>query len=170
MGLFWIGAAKSKIFSETYSSDWQDFLAANSSVLDTWVYDRFEKLVQDKNLPPDENSLIFLHLLGIDNTGHATKPHSRYLPSSSLVITFLKYKLLNRKKIIILKHNMMIIEREYKDGMRIVDDIVSKVETNIAHYYRDSKTLFVFTADHGMTDWGTYSVKFDSKVRCTIQS
>jgi len=75
------------MYSETYSHDWQDFLAANSSVLDTWVHERFENLAKNRQLPDRNRSLIFLHLLGIDNTGHATKPHSRYAAN---MLKFLK--------------------------------------------------------------------------------
>jgi phosphatidylinositol glycan class N len=31
---------------------------------------------------------------------------------------------------------------------------VQKVERMMTEYYGDENTMFVFTADHGMTDWG----------------
>jgi phosphatidylinositol glycan class N len=70
------GSGKARIHAEVYSSDWQDFLASNSSILDTWVLDRFKILLRLRRVPTRDKVLIFLHMLGIDNTGHATKPRS----------------------------------------------------------------------------------------------
>lgn len=48
--------------------------------LDTWVLDRvlafFDKSRDHKGIHKS-GVIIFLHLLGLDTTGHATKPHSR---------------------------------------------------------------------------------------------
>jgi predicted AlkP superfamily pyrophosphatase or phosphodiesterase len=44
--------------------------------------------------------------------------------------------------------------REYLDNIAVVDNIVSEVEDLVANYFKDDQTLFVFTSDHGMTDWG----------------
>lgn len=38
--------------------------------------------------------------------------------------------------------------------MRFVDEGIAKVERLINEYYQDNATAFVFTSDHGMTDWG----------------
>lgn len=40
------------------------------------------------------------------------------------------------------------------DNLRFVDRGVAKVEELINDYYKDNRTSFVFTSDHGMTDWG----------------
>jgi phosphatidylinositol glycan class N len=38
-----------------------------------------------------------------------------------------------------------------------VDQGIAKIEGLINEYFKDNHTAFIFTADHGMTDWGTFS-------------
>ena len=82
--------------------------AADNSTLDA-------ALRQDKNV-------LFLHLLGLDTTGHAYRPYSK----------------------------------EYLHNIQIVDQGVEKVCKVIEDFYGDGQTAFVFTADHGMSDWGSH--------------
>jgi len=44
--------------------------------------------------------------------------------------------------------------RKYTAGIASVDNIVSQVEQVVNDYYGDGQTLFIFTSDHGMTNWG----------------
>lgn len=44
--------------------------------------------------------------------------------------------------------------RLYADNLRYVDHGVAKIESLINSYYQDNETAFIFTSDHGMTDWG----------------
>ena len=45
--------------------------------------------------------------------------------------------------------------REYKENIEIVDDRIRRFVKIIDDFYNhDDKTAFVFTSDHGMTDWG----------------
>ena len=82
--------------------------AARNTTLDT-------ALRQDKNV-------FFLHLLGLDTTGHAYRPYSK----------------------------------EYLHNIKIVDQGVKEITSLIENFYGDGKTAFVFTADHGMSDWGSH--------------
>ena len=82
--------------------------AAKNSTLNT-------ALREDKNV-------FFLHLLGLDTSGHAYRPYSKeYL------------------------HNIKIVDQGVKEITKLVED-----------FYGDGQTAFVFTADHGMSDWGSH--------------
>ncbi|KHJ35658.1 putative phosphatidylinositolglycan class n [Erysiphe necator] len=46
--------------------------------------------------------------------------------------------------------------KEYLSNIKVVDEGIKKTTEIIEKYYNDSKTAFVFTADHGMSDWGSH--------------
>lgn len=97
--------------------------------LDTWVFDKVQELFASAatNATLDaalrEDRLVFfLHLLGLDTTGHAYRPYSK----------------------------------EYLHNIKVVDEGVKRTTKLIEDFYADGKTAFVFTADHGMSDWGSH--------------
>ncbi|RZF33508.1 hypothetical protein LSTR_LSTR010164 [Laodelphax striatellus] len=84
--MFQKGAVEGRIYTDSYSSDLQDFSGRNSSAtqLNDWVFDRFEKFLREASSDSKKRELLnrngvvfFLHLLGTDVAGHANKPHSR---------------------------------------------------------------------------------------------
>jgi phosphatidylinositol glycan class N len=46
--------------------------------------------------------------------------------------------------------------KEYLHNIKVVDRGVEEITNLIDEFYGDGKTAFVFTADHGMTDWGSH--------------
>lgn len=104
-------------------------MSADATELDTWVFDKVKDLFAcastnstlDAALRRDKN-VFFLHLLGLDTTGHSYRPYSKeYL------------------------HNIKIVDQGVQEITRLIDD-----------FYGDGKTAYVFTADHGMSDWGSH--------------
>lgn len=127
--MFAVGAASDRVDMWTYHEDDEDF-TKDASHLDLWVLDRFKELLGNAkdNRQLDAKmrrpgTVFFLHLLGLDTTGHTYRPFSQ----------------------------------EYVGNTIVVDAIVREVEQLIDDFYgRDSKTAFVFTADHGMSVKGNH--------------
>ncbi|KAL8941845.1 MAG: hypothetical protein Q9211_001653 [Gyalolechia sp. 1 TL-2023] len=126
--MFKEGAVPGRIDAETYGEEFEDF-SKDATQLDTWVFDKVNGLFRnastnttlDSTLREDKN-VFFLHLLGLDTTGHAYRPYSK----------------------------------EYLHNIKVVDQGVKEITKLIEDFYGDGKTAFVFTADHGMSDWGSH--------------
>ncbi|KAF7591077.1 Glycosyl phosphatidyl inositol anchor synthesis [Aspergillus hancockii] len=126
--MFKEGAVPGRIDAETYGEEAEDF-TADATLLDTWVFDKVKELFSSaKNDPEldaklrDDKLVFFLHLLGLDTTGHGYRPYSK----------------------------------EYLRNLKIVDKGVQEITQLVEDFYGDGKTSFVFTADHGMSDWGSH--------------
>jgi phosphatidylinositol glycan class N len=81
VGLFVSGEAAGRVTTNCYPASMQKFSGDGSNEkLDLWVLERvlnfFSKTLEPKGIH-NKGNIFFLHLLGIDTTGHATKPHSR---------------------------------------------------------------------------------------------
>ena len=126
--MFKEGAVPGRIDADTYPPDFEDY-SKDATELDIWVFDKVKHLFAsaktdaslDSTLRQDQN-VFFLHLLGIDNTGHSYRPYSKeYL------------------------HNIKVVDQGVKEITNLIDD-----------FYADGRTAYVFTADHGMSDWGSH--------------
>ena len=126
--MFKEGAIPGRVDADCYGEEFEDF-TKDATQLDTWVFERVKTLFQsaasnytlDQILRQDKN-VFFLHLLGLDTTGHAYRPYSK----------------------------------EYLHNIKVVDQGVSEITKLIDDFYGDGKTAYVFTADHGMSDWGSH--------------
>ncbi|KAL9607127.1 MAG: hypothetical protein Q9167_007932, partial [Letrouitia subvulpina] len=126
--MFGHGAVPGRVDTETYGEEMEDF-SKDAVQLDYWVFDKVRELFHsaaknatlDASLREDKN-IFFLHLLGLDTTGHAYRPYSK----------------------------------EYLHNIKAVDQGVKEITKLIEDFYGDGKTAFVFTADHGMSDWGSH--------------
>lgn len=126
--MFEQGAVPGRIDAYCYGAEEEDF-TADATALDTWVFDRvkglFDQARQNETLNSalrNDKNVFFLHLLGLDTTGHAYRPYSK----------------------------------EYLHNIKVVDKGVQEITELIERFYGDGKTAFVFTADHGMSDWGSH--------------
>ncbi|KAE8355067.1 GPI ethanolamine phosphate transferase 1 [Aspergillus coremiiformis] len=126
--MFKEGAVPGRIDADTYGEEAEDF-TADATKLDTWVFDKVKELFESAKNDPEldaklrEDKLVFfLHLLGLDTTGHSYRPYSK----------------------------------EYLRNIKLVDQGVQEITQLVEEFYGDGKTSFVFTADHGMSDWGSH--------------
>ncbi|KAJ7837393.1 Phosphatidylinositolglycan class N-domain-containing protein [Mycena olivaceomarginata] len=84
--MFSHGATPGKVMTWCYDADEEDFtkgLWIYATGLDIWVYDHLESLLQNATTNATLNSqlrapgtVLFLHLLGLDTTGHSYRPFS----------------------------------------------------------------------------------------------
>ncbi|KAF8708239.1 Phosphatidylinositolglycan class N (PIG-N), partial [Rhizoctonia solani] len=126
-----------KVSSWCYDEEDEDF-TKDAKELDTWVLTRLRETLQNATQHPgsaldrslrQEGVVIFLHLLGLDTTGHSYRPFSK----------------------------------EYMQNIIHVDAIVQEAEKLINDFYahddepeNESRTAYVFTADHGMSAIGNH--------------
>lgn len=126
--MFEHGAVPGRVDSFTYAAELEDF-SSDAVVLDLWVFDHvrdfFAEARKNKTLNDalrQDKIVFFLHLLGLDTTGHFHRPYSK----------------------------------EYLNNLKVVDKGVQEITELIENFYGDGRTAFVFTADHGMSDWGSH--------------
>lgn len=126
--MFEQGAVPGRVSAEMYDAEFEDF-SKDAYHLDTWVFDKVKTMFEeaktnatlDAELRQDRN-VFFLHLLGLDTTGHGFRPYSK----------------------------------QYLHNIKVVDQGVQEITQLIEEFYGDGNTAFVFTADHGMSDWGSH--------------
>ncbi|OKL62507.1 GPI ethanolamine phosphate transferase 1 [Talaromyces atroroseus] len=126
--MFKEGAVPGRIDADTYAEEAEDF-SSDATHLDIWVFDKVKALFAEAKTNPELNAklredkvVFFLHLLGLDTTGHGFRPYSK----------------------------------EYLHNIKVVDKGVQEITELIDDFYNDGKTAYVFTADHGMSDWGSH--------------
>lgn len=127
--MFAKGATRGRVDAYTYDAEWEDFADSDASKLDTWVFDRVREFFDRAKSDPSlaESLSQDRIVLFLHLLGLDTNGHA-HRPTSAEVI-----------------NNLKLVDRE-------IENIVTLVES----YFADHKTAFVFTSDHGMTDWGSH--------------
>lgn len=89
--MFSKGATQGRVTIDAYEEQHQEFSeSAQTYLLDKWVFDRVKTFLSDsesiRNIRDEGKVVFFLHLLGMDISGHIHKPHSeRYSDNLKLV-------------------------------------------------------------------------------------
>ncbi|CAL4147798.1 unnamed protein product, partial [Meganyctiphanes norvegica] len=134
-------AEKGHIETFMYEAKDEDFGSSDASKLDTWVFDQVESFF--KNAHEDSKLKERLHqdriVFFLHLLGIDTNGHA-HKPHSE----------------------------EYQRNIEIVDTGVKKVQKMFEEFYKDNKTAFVFTSDHGMTDWGSHGAGDPSETEVPI--
>lgn len=125
------GIAAKRIFMQTYSSDMETFFGKNSIAQrqSLWSYEKLKYMISESQLNSSlQEALIEDKLIYfVHMLGTDTSGHADK-PAS----------------------------KEYLENIRITDDIVRDTVHLINEFYRDNRTAFIYTSDHGMTDWGSH--------------
>jgi phosphatidylinositol glycan class N len=126
--MFELGAVLGRVNADTYPPDFEDF-SQDALQLDTWVFDRVKGLFAEaaKNATLDATLRQDKVVFFLHLLGLDTNGHA-YRPFS----------------------------KEYLYNIKIVDEGVKEITKLVEDFYHDGKTAFVFTADHGMSDWGSH--------------
>ncbi|EFY86094.1 phosphoethanolamine transferase class N [Metarhizium acridum CQMa 102] len=126
--MFEQGAVPGRVDTYMYEPEFEDF-TQDALRLDYWVFDHVKHFFAEAAINQTLNKalrqdkiIFFLHLLGLDTTGHSYRPYSK----------------------------------EYLNNIKVVDQGVKEITELVQKFYADDRTAFVFTADHGMSDWGSH--------------
>lgn len=126
--MFEQGAVPGRVDAYTYGAELEDY-SSDAVALDYWVFDHVKDFFKEaetnatlRDALKQEKVVFFLHLLGLDTTGHSYRPYSK----------------------------------EYLYNLKVVDQGVQEITELMSSFYGDDRTAFVFTADHGMSDWGSH--------------
>ncbi|XP_062933167.1 GPI ethanolamine phosphate transferase 1 isoform X2 [Cynocephalus volans] len=135
--MFSKGASGDYVYAHSYDAKKEDFGADDVTKLDTWVFDNvkdfFDAAKSNQSLFSKINEEKIVFFLHL--LGIDTNGHA-HRPAS----------------------------RQYKDNIKKVDDGVKEIVSMFKHFYRnDGKTTFIFTSDHGMTDWGSHGAGHPSE-------
>lgn len=100
---------------------------ADASFLDEWSFDQFQSLLNRSNEVPKLKELLLQDNLVIflHLLGCDSNGHA-HKPYSSI----------------------------YLNNVKVVDNIAARVYNLVEDYFKDSRTAYIFTADHGMSDKG----------------
>ena len=126
--MFQEGATPGRVDAATYGHEYEDF-SQDATQLDVWVFDRVKALFDEAKTNKTLNEQLRQDKLVffLHLLGLDTNGHA-YRPYS----------------------------KEYLHNIQLVDEGVREITELIDDFYNDGKTAFVFTADHGMSDFGSH--------------
>ncbi|CAF3389979.1 unnamed protein product [Rotaria socialis] len=136
--MFKRGQSYEHFYIECYHSNNEEFGNDRAHELDLWVERQFEKFLLNNTLTAELNKDKIIFFFHL--LGIDTNGHS-HKPWSDV----------------------------YMKNIHIVDGIVQRLENLIENYYKyDRKTTYIFTSDHGMTDWGSHGAGDDTETLTPI--
>ncbi|KAH6688070.1 phosphatidylinositolglycan class N [Plectosphaerella plurivora] len=126
--MFEQGAVPGRVDSYTYGHEFEDF-SQDALELDLWVFDH----VKDFFAEAAKNETL------------------RTALQQDKLVFFLHLLGIDTAG-----HSHRPYSKEYLNNIKVVDKGVQEVTQLFHDFYGDDRTAFVFTADHGMSDWGSH--------------
>lgn len=126
--MFSEGAVPGRVDADHYEAEDEDY-TADALNLDVWVFDKVKALFEEAKTNSTLNGILKQDKLVffLHLLGLDTNGHA-YRPYS----------------------------KEYLHNIKIVDEGVQEIYKVVQDFYQDEETAYVFTADHGMSDWGSH--------------
>ncbi|RDD47130.1 GPI ethanolamine phosphate transferase 1 [Trichoplax sp. H2] len=140
--MFSNGANPHRVDTYMYPPEFEDFATDDASRLDTWVFDRVEQFFMKAKLNSSLSKEVKKGgvLLFLHLLGVDTNGHA-HKPYS----------------------------KEYLDNIAVVDKGIEKTVRVIEDFFEhDQRTSYIFTSDHGMTDWGSHGAGLNQETDCPI--
>lgn len=133
---------KDRIYSEKFPSDHKYLAGIHPAEMDTWVFDEvhsfFGRAKGDNSLKAKLNEDKVLFFLHLGGIDHAGY---------------------------IVRPNAP----EYLTHVTLLDQGIQKAVREIEEFYgNDGQTAFLFTSDHGMTNWGAHGDGSPHEIRCPL--
>lgn len=126
--MFQLGAVPGRVDAFSYGAEEEDF-SQDAFQLDLWVFDHVKEMFAEA----------------------ATNSTLDAMLREDKVVFFLHLLGLDT-----IGHGFRPYSKEYLNSIKIVDQGVREITQLIEDFYADGRTSFVFTADHGMSDWGSH--------------
>ena len=135
-----IFAKSAKVRTEMYAPEEETFFEHQDiSQLDTWVFDKVSHFLQNNG----------------DN---------EVLRRSDKIVLFLHLLGLDTNG-----HSNKPHSKQFESNLRIVDNGVKEIFRQCESFWKhDGRTSYIFTADHGMTDWGSHGAGMDHETQTPI--
>ncbi|XP_027031737.1 GPI ethanolamine phosphate transferase 1 [Tachysurus fulvidraco] len=135
--MFAKGASGDHVYTHTYPAAMEDFASKDASKLDTWVFDQVKDFLRSSK----ENETLMSQL-------HEDK-----------IVFFLHLLGIDTNG-----HAHRPTSKEYLDNVVLVDSGVAEIVSVLEEFFgNDGRTAYVFTADHGMTNWGSHGASHPSE-------
>ncbi|KAJ3611359.1 hypothetical protein NHX12_021375 [Muraenolepis orangiensis] len=128
--MFAKGASGDHVYTHTYPAGEEDFASSDASRLDTWVFTQVKAFFQSARSNSSLKDILQedQNVFFLHLLGIDTNGHA-HRPLS----------------------------REYQENIGLVDSGVAELVSLIEDFYHhDGRTAYVFTSDHGMTNWGSH--------------
>ncbi|XP_072306750.1 GPI ethanolamine phosphate transferase 1 [Eucyclogobius newberryi] len=135
--MFAKGATGNHVYTHTYPAAEEDFASTDASRLDTWVFAQVKSFFEAAKYNSSLNATLHedQNVFFLHLLGLDTNGHA---------------------------HRPM--SQEYLNNIGLVDAGLSEFVSLVEDFYgHDGKTAYVFTSDHGMTNWGSHGAGLPSE-------